>query len=169
MKKKQNIIEGSLAWYCKKLWKPAVVVSLSAAVLVSAMAFAESRPEVPEPQEKPSETIFRSFEPQSVEEMICMECDEYGIDAKLAIAIARLETGHFTSEAYTEGNNVGGLSHDEQPIEFKDLERGVEAFVMNLYYNYYAEGLDTVEEIAPKYCPVNQEQWAEAVTEIMEG
>ena len=162
--KKQKIKEGSLAWYCKQ---PAVVISLSAAILVSAVAFVDSRAEVPEPQEKPSETIFCTFEPQSVEEMICMECDEYGVDAELAIAIARLETGNFTSEAYTEGNNVGGLSHDEEPIAFKDLERGVEAFVMNLYHNYYAEGLDTVEEIAPKYCPLNADRWAEAVTEIM--
>lgn len=167
--KKTYIREGSLAWYCKKLWKPAVVVSLSAAVLASAAAFAENRPEVPEVQEKPSEVKCEIFKPQSVEEMICMECDEYGIDAELAIAIARLETGNFTSAAYTEGNNVGGLSHDEEPIAFKDLERGVEAFVMNLYYNYYAEGLDTVEEIAPKYCPLNAEHWAEVVNEIMEG
>lgn len=170
--KKTYIREGSLAWYCKKLWKPAVMALVATGLLVAIMASAEgnepAQANTQPQQEKPAETKIVDFKPQSVEEMICMECDEYGVDAELAIAIARLETGNFTSAAYTEGNNVGGLSHDEEPIAFKDLERGVEAFVMNLHYNYYAEGLDTVEEIAPKYCPVNQQQWAESVNAIME-
>ena len=113
-------------------------------------------------------TPVANFKITGVEDMICVECDKYGVDAELALAIARLETGHFTSEAYTEYNNVGGLSRDEEPIQFKDLETGVEAFVRNLYHNYIAEGLDTVDEIAPKYCPVNQEQWAETVKALME-
>lgn len=113
-------------------------------------------------------TPVANFKITGVEDMICVECDKYGVDAELALAIARLETGHFTSEAYTEYNNVGGLSRDEEPIKFKDLETGVEAFVRNLHDNYIAEGLDTVDEIAPKYCPVNQEQWAETVKALME-
>ncbi len=104
----------------------------------------------------------------SVEDLICIECDKYGIDAELALAIAKLETGHFTSEAYLAGNNVGGLSIDEVPMCFKDLERGVEAFVKTLYYNYFQQGLDTVDEIAKKYCPVNEEQWAESVKALMQ-
>lgn len=169
MKKQYKIRKGSLAWYVKKYW-PAVVRNMAfvaVVVVLIAAVYAGTQENTKPQQEKPAETKIEVFKPQSVEEMICVECEEYGVDAELALAIAILETGNFTSAAYTEGNNVGGLSHDEQPIEFKDLERGVEAFVMNLYHNYYEQGLDTVEEIAPKYCPVNQEQWAESVNAIM--
>lgn len=168
-KKRRKMREGSLAWYVTRYWKKATVCALLAVAVVAATAAfagengtgkANTQPQT----EKPVEV---NFVPSTAEEMICMECDKYGIDPALPIAIAKFETGHFTSEAYTEGNNVGGLSHDEEPIEFKSLERGVEAFVTNLYHNYYAEGLDTVEEIAPKYCPINQLQWAESVAQIM--
>lgn len=104
--------------------------------------------------------------PEGVEEMIQLACEEYGIDHEIPLAIAKLETGHFTSRAYTEGNNVGGLSVDEVPLEYDSLDEGVDAFVGNLAENYFAEGLTTPEEIGKKYCPVN-EQWAEIVNEIM--
>lgn len=113
-------------------------------------------------------TIQHELSVSGVEDLICIECDKYGVDAELALAIAKLETGHFTSDAYIAGNNVGGLSVDEEPMAFASLERGVEAFVMNLHYNYYRQGLDTVEEIAPKYCPVNEEHWAESVKVLMQ-
>lgn len=115
-------------------------------------------------EKEPVKTEIKAL---SVEEMIIIECDKYGVDEELALAIAKLETGHFTSDAYTAGNNVGGMSIDEEPMCFPSLERGVEAFVKNLYYNYYEQGLDTVDEIAKKYCPINQEQWAETVKELM--
>lgn len=171
--KKYRIREKSPAWYCKKFWKPALVAVVATGLLVTITAFAEGnepvRVNVQQQTERTVEVKNTPFKALTVEEMICMECDKYGVDAELAVAIARLETGNFTSAAYTEGNNVGGLSHDEEPIAFKDLERGVEAFVMNLYHNYYEQGMDTVEEIAPKYCPLNADHWAEVVTEIMEG
>jgi hypothetical protein len=115
-------------------------------------------------EKEPVKTEIKAL---SVEELIIIECDKYGVDEELALAIAKLETGHFTSDAYTAGNNVGGMSIDEEPMCFPSLERGVEAFVKNLYYNYYEQGLDTVDEIAKKYCPLNQEQWAETVKELM--
>ena len=115
-------------------------------------------------EKEPVKTEIKAL---SVEEMIIIECDEYEVDEELALAIAKLETGHFTSDAYTAGNNVGGMSIDEEPMTFKSLERGVEAFVKNLYYNYYEQGLDTVDEIAKKYCPLQEEYWAETVKELM--
>lgn len=51
-------------------------------------------------------------------EMITQECELQEVDADLALAIARLETGHFKSEAYCSGNNFGGLSLDEMPIAY---------------------------------------------------
>lgn len=170
MKKKHRIRKGSIAWYVSKYWKMAFYIAM-VAMLAVIFASCTLRIEWGETntQQQTEKPVEANFVPSTAEEMICVECDKYGVDAELAIAIAKLETGHFTSEAYTEGNNVGGLSQNEQPIAFKDLEQGVKAFVMNLHHNYYAEGLDTVEEIAPKYCPLNADRWAEAVTEIMEG
>ena len=102
----------------------------------------------------------------SVEEQIEAKCKEYGIEADIPLAIARLETGHFTSRAYIEGNNVGGLSVNEVPMTFETLEDGVDAFVQNLANNYFAQGLDTVEEIGKKYCPVNEEHWVKTVNQL---
>lgn len=103
----------------------------------------------------------------SVEDQIEAKCSEYGINPDIPLAIARLETGHFTSRAYIEGNNVGGLSVDEVPMEFETLEVGVEAFIQNLANNYFAQGLDTVEEIGKKYCPVNEQHWISTVNQLV--
>lgn len=100
------------------------------------------------------------------EEMIKVACDWYGIDYTIPLAIAKLETGHFTSDAYTQGNNVGGMSINEVPITYTSLEDGVDAFIRNLAANYYSQGLNTVEEISTKYCPINADKWAESVNAL---
>lgn len=104
----------------------------------------------------------------TIEERIELKCHQYGIDPDIPLAIARLETGHFTSRAFKEDNNVGGLSINEVPMSFDTLEDGIEAFVQNLANNYFAQGLDTVEEIGAKYCPVNEENWVEIVNQLLE-
>ena len=100
-------------------------------------------------------------------ELIKQECKLQDVDADLALAIARLETGHFTSAAYRSGNNFGGLSLDEVPISYSSKDDGVKAFVKNLKEGYIMQGLDSPEEISNKYCPVNAENWAETVKELM--
>lgn len=82
------------------------------------------------------------------------------------IAISRLETGNWKSYAYEELNNFGGMSINEQPMAFDSKEDGCKAFVENLKENYIDEGLESVEQIASKYCPVNPE-WADLVRELM--
>lgn len=125
-----------------------------------------------EPAEPVKAVVVEYEEPEEqskaegVEEMIQLACEEYGIEHEIPLAIAKLETGHFTSRAYTEGNNVGGLSVDEVPIEYDSLDEGVDAFVGNLAENYFAEGLDTPEKIQPKYCPVNPD-WADIVKALL--
>lgn len=174
--KNYRIREGSIAWYIKRYGRLMAVVLL---VGVISVVLIDARGLKIEPQGDEKQKVKEVYAAEkempktenvalSVEDMICMECDKYGIDAELAVAIAKMETGHFTSDAYTAGNNVGGMSIDEVPMTFKSLERGVEAFVKNLYYNYYQQGLDTVDEISEKYCPINQEQWADTVKELME-
>lgn len=96
-----------------------------------------------------------------------LACKEYGIEPDIPLAIARLETGNFTSKAFRHCNNVGGMSIDEVPITYESLEDGVDAFVANLAENYFGKGFDDVEKISEKYCPVNAEAWAKAVRELM--
>ncbi|MGN0733712.1 MAG: glucosaminidase domain-containing protein [Emergencia sp.] len=115
-----------------------------------------------------AEPVYAAEKELTVEEMIIEKCNTYEVDSILALAICRLETGNFTSDAYIYGNNVGGISESEVPVSFDSLEEGVEAFVRNLKVNYYNEGLNDVDEIAGKYCPVNEKQWAETVKALME-
>lgn len=102
----------------------------------------------------------------SVQEMIINACKDHGIPSDVPLAIARLETGNFTSDAFLKGNNVGGLSTAEIPHTYGTLEDGVNAFVGNLSKNYYGKGIKTIEEIGKKYCPMNAEGWSDAVKEI---
>lgn len=102
----------------------------------------------------------------SIEERIIYACNRYGIDSSIVLAIARLETGNFTSYAYLVGNNPGGMSVNEVPITYSSIEQGVEAMVSNLAQNYFAVGLTTPELIGQKYCPVNP-NWANMVRSLM--
>ena len=84
----------------------------------------------------------------------------YGIDYKMAIAIAKHETGNYTSNAFINKNNVGGMmtwdtkTKSSKLITYENLDSGIEAFVSNLKRNYFDLGLDTVEEIQKKYAPI---------------
>lgn len=102
----------------------------------------------------------------SIESRIIEACNHYGIDSSIVLAIARLETGNFTSHAYLVGNNPGGMSVNEVPIIYSSIEQGVEAMVSNLANNYFAVGLTTPELIGQKYCPVNP-NWANIVRSLM--
>ena len=103
---------------------------------------------------------------RSIESRIIEACNSYGIDSSIVLAIARLETGNFTSHAYLVGNNPGGMSVNEVPIIYGSIEQGVEAMVSNLANNYFAVGLTTPELIGQKYCPVNP-NWANMVRSLM--
>lgn len=118
---------------------------------------------IDEPVEIPFDEIVANM---PIEERIKHVCESYGVPFDIALAIARLETGWFKSNAYLNKNNVGGLSRNEKPISFDSIDEGVEAFVLNLANNYIAIGLDTPEEIGRKYCPVNPE-WAATVRKLM--
>lgn len=121
-------------------------------------------PVIDEPVEIPFEEIAASL---TIEERIKNVCEFYDVPFDIALAIARLETGWFTSNAYINKNNVGGLSKNEVPISFDSIDEGVEAFVRNLDKNYISIGLDTPEEIGKKYCPVDP-NWGSKVRSLME-
>lgn len=84
--------------------------------------------------------------------------DSYEIDWRLAVAISKHETGNYTSKAFKNKNNVGGnfgyVNGSYQLLTFNNLESGIEHFIKNLKVKYIDLGLDTIEEIQPKYAPI---------------
>lgn len=94
----------------------------------------------------------------------------YGVDWRLAIAISMHETGKYTSVAFNELNNVGGNFRNGSLMVFEDLDKGIDFFVSNLKNNYIDIGLDTIELIQPKYCPIgindngDNKYWVSGVT-----
>lgn len=72
----------------------------------------------------------------------------------ITIAISRWETGRYTSVAFKNLNNVGGMMCSSGLISYNSLDEGIYAFVSNLKNNYFDIGLDTLEKIQPKYCPI---------------
>ena len=98
----------------------------------------------------------------SLDEISCKikkYADNYGLDYKLAIAISKHETGSYTSIAFKEKNNVGGMMYwngtKSTLKSFNTLDEGIEAFVKNLKINYIDLGLNTIETIQKKYAPIN--------------
>lgn len=92
-------------------------------------------------------------------------CKEYGVDDVLAIAIARLETGHYTSALFTENNNFGGMGDGTRYYAYSDKNEGAEQFVKMLK-KYAENGKNTPQTMASTYCPDNA-NWAKLVTQMM--
>ena len=96
--------------------------------------------------------------------------DSYEVDWRLAIAISKHETGVYTSVAFKEMNNVGGNFRNGSLMVFEDVDKGIDFFISNLKNNYIDMGLDTIELIQPKYCPIgindhgDNKYWVSGVT-----
>ena len=94
----------------------------------------------------------------------------------ISIAISKWETGDYTSKAFKELNNVGGMMCNSGLIKYDSLDNGISAFLINLKDNYFGIGLDTIEKIQPKYCPIGAKNdpnglnkyWLSGVTKKLE-
>jgi len=94
----------------------------------------------------------------------------------ISIAISKWETGDYSSTAFKELNNVGGMMCNSGLIKYDSLDNGISAFLINLKDNYFDIGLDTVEKIQPKYCPIGAKNdpnglnkyWLSGVTKKLE-
>ena len=92
----------------------------------------------------------------------------------ISVAIARWETGNYTSSAFLNKYNVGGMMGTKGLIQYSSLDEGITKFLINLKNNYFGIGLDTIEKIQPKYCPVGAENdpnglnkyWLNGVTNL---
>ena len=92
--------------------------------------------------------------------------EEEGVPTALAVAISRLETGNFTSDAFLYSHNFGGLTGAQGIMSFASEEAGLDAFVACLAW-YNQQGMTTPQKMASVYCPSNG-SWASQVEEIME-
>ena len=83
---------------------------------------------------------------------------ELGLDPYLAVAIMLHETGCKWNCSYLMRvcNNVGGMKGSPGCAggsykRFDTLDDGIDAYLNNLYNNYYAKGYTTPEQIGPRY------------------
>lgn len=84
---------------------------------------------------------------------------EIGLDqnqALLVVSISRHETGNWTSKAFTKNNNFGGIMTNgaTEIKNYDTYENGLTDFVNILKKYYFDLGLNTIEQIGAKYCPV---------------
>lgn len=96
--------------------------------------------------------------------MIYHATKDTDVDPYLAIAISRLETGHYTSRAFVEGYNFGGITIQGKVASFDSISSGLDRFA-NLLGWYHRNGMTTAETMQSTYCPPN-ENWDEIVNEI---
>ena len=84
---------------------------------------------------------------------------ELGLDqnqALMVVSISRHETGNWTSKAFNNNNNFGGImtNNATQIKNYETYEEGLNDFVSILKKYYFDLGLNTIEQIGAKYCPV---------------
>ena len=74
--------------------------------------------------------------------------------AILIIAISKHETGNWTSSAFKNKNNFGGVMCNTGLKSYKNFDDGLNGFVILLKNRYFDKGLTTIEEIGSVYCPI---------------
>lgn len=92
--------------------------------------------------------------------------DKYGFDFRLLPAIAMAESGA-GKEIPEDSHNAWGYGiYGDQAIKFSSWEEGIEKVGYGLKRDYIDYGLDTPEEIMPKWAPPSVAKggpWAEAI------
>lgn len=74
--------------------------------------------------------------------------------ALIAVSISRHETGNWKSIAFESDNNFGGIMGSNGLIHYETYNEGLDEFVGVLKKYYFDLGLNTIEKIGAKYCPV---------------
>ena len=92
--------------------------------------------------------------------VIASKSIELGVDPFIATAIIMHETGCGQSQCSTLARtcyNFGGQKGSGCGAykRYNSIDEGLEGMISNLYKNYYAHGLVTVESIGPKYAESN--------------
>ena len=86
-------------------------------------------------------------------DIIATHSIEMGVDPYVVTAIMMHETGNGTSNISNNCFNFGGQKGSGCGAyrAYGSIEEGLRGMIDNLYNNYYAQGLTTVETIAPRY------------------
>ena len=103
-----------------------------------------------------------------IRQMFEIAAKAYDMDFKMVYAIARLETGNFTSSLFIENNNPGGIKNkDLNGWAYFDTQfEGILEMTRLLRYGYIDKGLTTLEAIGSVYCP-GSDSWVIQVREII--
>lgn len=118
----------------------------------------EAQPMVAE--EEKQEVVELSQEMCHLSEIECKiynKATEYGLSreqAFIVVSISRHETGKWTSKAFLEKHNLGGIMCSTGLRQYGSLDEGIDAFVSLLKNRYFDRGLDTIEKIQKVYCPI---------------
>ena len=88
--------------------------------------------------------------------VIAKKCIELGVDPYIATAIIMHETGCGQAQCSSLARNCYNFGGQKGPgcgayRRYNSVDEGLEGMINNLYKNYYAYGLTTVEAIGPKY------------------
>lgn len=165
--KKYKKTGGGLLGLFDKIKKPVICLA-SATLILGAYSFACADDLQTRQLQGGGMTVkyipFESEYSHDMDNLIEAECMKLGIDETTAIAIARLETGHYTSRLFTESNNFGGMGNGKRYYTYETPEDGAEAFT-KMIKSYADKGMDTPKKMQKTYCP-NNEAWADMVEEL---
>lgn len=107
-----------------------------------------------------------SIDNTDIKQLIYSAATVYDVDPIMCIAIARLESGNFTSELFLSNYNLGGIKKaNGDYVKYKNIYDGINSFV-HLIATYKARGMDTPEKMQSTYCPPNK-KWDEQIRAIM--
>lgn len=117
---------------------------------------------VKEPQQEKKVEIVEETKELTTEEKIYNRAIEKGLtknQALIVVSISRHETGNWTSKAFNEKNNFGGIMCNgaTEIKSYETFKEGLDDFIRVLKTYYFDEGLETIAEIGAKYCPVGAE------------
>lgn len=93
----------------------------------------------------------------TIERQIYEKALEVGLNeqqAYIVVSISKHETGNWTSSAFRNKNNLGGVMCNSGLKIYSSFEDGLNGFVNLLKKHYFDKGLNTIEQIGAKYCPV---------------
>ena len=74
--------------------------------------------------------------------------------AILLVSISKHETGRWSSNAFINKNNFGGICNSSGIKYYSSYNEGLNAFIDLLINRYFNRGLNTIEQIGAVYCPV---------------
>lgn len=143
----------------------------------------ETQPEISEPEivydgltlDELSDKLNRSLNStiSGYGNLFASKSIELGLDPYLAVAIVLHETGcswncsELVNQCYNVGGQKGGPGcWGGSYRAFSSMEEGINSYLENLYYNYYAIGLTTPETINPKYA--ESTAWASKINAYIE-